>query len=69
VSETGDRHAGTQVGLCARCVHAVRQTSARGSHFWRCRAADSDPTLLRYPPLPVRECHAFRAGSPLRSSA
>jgi hypothetical protein len=27
--------------------------------FWRCAAADSDPALLRYPPLPVARCRAF----------
>jgi hypothetical protein len=52
------------VGLCADCAHAATQRSARGSLFWRCRAADRDPTLLRYPPLPVARCHAFeRAAS------
>jgi hypothetical protein len=52
------------VGLCAACAHAVTQRSARGSVFWRCQAAESDPRLRRYPPLPVSRCHAFeRAGS------
>ena len=46
------------VGLCADCRHAVVQISARGSEFWRCSAADDDDRLLRYPPLPVTDCHA-----------
>jgi hypothetical protein len=50
-------------GLCSGCEHAVRQPNARGSSFWRCRAADTDASLLRYPPLPVTECHGFRPGS------
>ena len=47
------------VGLCAECGHAATQRSARGSLFWRCLAADHDPSLRRYPPLPVTRCHAF----------
>jgi hypothetical protein len=53
-----------RVGLCAGCAHASVQRSARGSEFWRCRQADEDPTLRRYPPLPVRACHAFTPGAP-----
>jgi hypothetical protein len=53
-----------RAGLCARCAHAAVQRSAKGSEFWRCRAADGDPTLLQYPPLPVRTCHAMREGQP-----
>jgi hypothetical protein len=53
-----------RVGLCAGCAHAAVQRSARGSEFWRCRRADVDPTLRRYPPIPVRACHAFDPGEP-----
>ena len=52
------------VGLCARCAHARTQESAKGSVFWRCAASDDDPALLRYPPLPVRDCPAFSEGDP-----
>lgn len=41
------------VGLCCVCRHAALQRSARGSAFWRCRRADTDPAFRRYPPLPV----------------
>jgi len=44
------------VGLCAACRHARRQTSARGSVFWRCLRAETDARFPRYPPLPVRAC-------------
>jgi hypothetical protein len=54
-----DPPADPEVGLCAACAHAARHTSARGSTFWRCLAADRDPRLRRYPPLPVASCHAF----------
>jgi hypothetical protein len=57
-----------RVGLCASCAHAAVQQSARGSEFWRCRRADVDPTLRRYPPLPVRACHAFESGTPVERS-
>jgi hypothetical protein len=48
-----------RVGLCARCRFAVVQPSARGSRFWRCLRADSDPAYRRYPPLPVLRCAGF----------
>ena len=47
------------VGLCAHCAHASVQRSAKGNEFWRCRAADEDPQLLRYPPLPVIRCLSY----------
>lgn len=55
----GDRDARPEVGLCARCIHATVKHSARGSEFWRCRAADEYEHLPRYPPLPVNRCAAF----------
>lgn len=61
VSET---EAVRRVGLCARCAHAIQQQSAKGGGFWRCDAANRDATLLRYPPLPVRECPAHQPGTP-----
>jgi hypothetical protein len=55
------------VGLCASCVHASVQRNKRGSEFWRCRAADTDERLRRYPPLPVRACFAHVPGEPERT--
>jgi hypothetical protein len=63
VGADGDR-ADLRAGLCARCAHASVQRNARGSEFWRCRKADEDASLKRYPPLPVRACHAFAPGTP-----
>jgi hypothetical protein len=54
------------VGLCARCAHASVQRNRLRNAFWRCRAADEDPRLLRYPPLPVQACPAWREGEPER---
>lgn len=56
------RQADPRVGLCAACRFARAQPNARGSVFWRCGRAESDPRFLRYPPLPVRECPGFEAG-------
>jgi hypothetical protein len=50
-------------GLCATCRHARLVGSARGSQFWRCGRADTDPAFPRYPRLPVIECRGWdRAG-------
>ena len=55
------------VGLCARCRSARVQQSARGSRFWRCARADSDPAYRRYPPLPVLRCPGFEPEGKLGS--
>ena len=47
-------------GLCARCVHARRLVSGRGSVFVLCKAASSDPLLARYPNLPRWRCRGFQ---------
>jgi hypothetical protein len=52
------------VGLCARCAHAARQETTRGSVFWRCRLAEADTTFVRYPRLPVLACPGFEAAAP-----
>ena len=49
---------GVEPGLCGTCRWA-RLVTSRTSTFLRCGASDSDRDLLRYPPLPVLECHAF----------
>jgi hypothetical protein len=50
------RPARPEVGLCADCRHARVQETARGSSFWRCLRAETDPRFPRYPPLPVHAC-------------
>jgi hypothetical protein len=50
-----------RVGLCASCRYAVVVVSSRGSEFWRCLRADSDPGFPKYPTLPVRECRGVEA--------
>ena len=53
---TDDTHA---VGLCAECRHARRVETSRGSVFWRCGLAETDPRFVRYPRLPVLECPGY----------
>ena len=46
-------------GLCAQCAHALVIRNDRGSRFYLCRLAASDPRFAKYPPLPVRRCSGF----------
>jgi hypothetical protein len=48
-----------RVGLCAECAHARCIRSAKGSEFWLCNRAQSDPRFKKYPPLPVVRCSGF----------
>ena len=59
------RQARPEVGLCADCRHARVQETTRGSRFWRCLRAESDPRFRRYPALPVRICPGFERGGPV----
>ena len=54
----------TAVGLCERCQHAHRITSAKGSTFWRCRVAERDKSWPKYHPLPVVSCRHYEPGTP-----
>lgn len=47
------------VGLCLTCRWAKPSTNRRGSTFYRCGRAESDPRFTRYPPLPVRSCPGY----------
>ena len=51
------------VGLCAVCLQARSTTTARGSTFWRCLRAETDPRFARYPRLPVTACPGFERAS------
>ncbi|MET0287422.1 MAG: hypothetical protein ABW352_23250 [Polyangiales bacterium] len=48
-----------KVGLCSVCEHVRVITSERGSNFYLCGAAKTDPRLSKYPRLPVTSCVAF----------
>jgi hypothetical protein len=47
------------VGLCATCRWVRIVTNRRGSEFYRCLRADTDPRFVRYPPLPVLSCPGY----------
>jgi hypothetical protein len=53
-----------RVGLCASCRHARRIVSQRGSQFWLCGRAATDPRYRKYPPLPVLGCAGHQSGQP-----
>lgn len=54
---TDDDLEAKKAGLCARCLHVKRVDSARGSTFWMC----TEPSLPKYPRLPVVRCGRFGA--------
>jgi hypothetical protein len=43
-------------GLCGACRHARRVNGKQGSVFWLCKAHRFDPSMPKYPALPVRHC-------------
>ena len=53
-----------RAGLCASCRFAEVITSSRGSTFYLCTLAASDPQFRRYPILPVRECSGYQPDPP-----
>ena len=48
-----------EAGLCDRCAHVRRIESGRGSTFYLCERAKTDPRLRKYPQLPVLRCVGF----------
>jgi hypothetical protein len=60
MSEWGERDR-KWAGLCADCLHARRVESARGSRFFLCGRAASDPFFPKYPRLPVLACRGYEA--------
>jgi hypothetical protein len=68
-SEHGAVLSGVDAGLCLTCRWMRVVTNRRGSVFYRCARAETDPRFVRYPPLPVLACpgyeetEATRAGS------
>jgi hypothetical protein len=52
------------VGLCATCRWVRIVKSRRGSVFFRCLRADTDPRFVKYPPLPVLQCPGYDRRDP-----
>ena len=48
-----------RAGLCADCRNMRRVESDRGSIFYMCDLAASDPRFAKYPRLPVIECSGY----------
>jgi hypothetical protein len=48
-----------RVGLCSVCVNVRRLENGRGSTFYFCELALSDPRFRKYPQLPVVSCPGF----------
>jgi hypothetical protein len=47
------------VGLCFSCRYSSVIVSDRGSRFYLCERAKTDPRFRRYPPLPVVACIGY----------
>ncbi len=53
-----------EAGLCGTCAMCRRIVTARGSTFFYCTRADSDPAYAKYPRLPVLHCAGYLNSSP-----
>lgn len=52
-----------RVGLCVTCRLAEVVSSSRGSTFYLCTLAETDPSFRKYPALPVRVCRGYQPAS------
>ena len=48
-----------EAGLCATCRWVRIVKNRRGSVFYRCLRAETDPRFVKYPPLPVLRCPGY----------
>ncbi len=48
-----------RVGLCLTCQHVRPVRTDRGSVFYLCQRAATDPRFPKYPCLPVLECRGY----------
>jgi hypothetical protein len=51
-------------GLCETCQHSKRTETKRGSVFYRCLLAQTNPLFAKYPPLPVVHCDGYQPTAP-----
>lgn len=58
------RSGASWVGLCTSCLHARVVETRRGSRFYLCNRAKTDPRFRKYPPLPMLRCPGFELGEP-----
>jgi hypothetical protein len=48
------------IGLCRNCSNARVINNARGSAFYLCELAGTNPRFPKYPRLPVLRCEGYR---------
>jgi hypothetical protein len=56
------------IGLCATCRHVKLIRNDRGSTFYQCGRAATDPWYPKYPRLPVLECPGYEKDAELPES-
>ncbi len=55
----GGEHQQPDPGLCAQCAFVHRNETRKGTVYWRCTRALTDPRYPKYPRLPVLSCPGF----------
>lgn len=50
-------------GLCERCCNVRVVESRTGSRFYLCRLSTFDPSLRKYPAIPVLHCRGYKAAA------
>lgn len=54
-----------EFGLCENCHYAKLINNARGSQFLLCKAHKENPSMPKYPNIPVVNCPAYISKSPI----
>ncbi len=57
--ESGQARAWPPRSLCPDCAHVKVVSSEKGSTFFLCLRARTDPRFTKYPPQPVVVCSGF----------
>src|SRR5947209_3612651 len=57
--ETATSPERNRIGLCAACRYMRQMKSDRGSSFYLCGLSATDPSLPKYPRLPVIQCSGY----------
>lgn len=50
-------------GLCGSCLNVRIVETRKGSRFFLCQLAETDPRFTKYPRIPVLRCRGY-AGAP-----
>lgn len=60
MNKTPSNRVDPRVGLCARCHHAKKIETAKGSRFYFCqKSLEAAKNYPRYPRLPVVSCKGY----------